>query len=270
MNGSMDRSMMRNPAISRSAIQRNHALITPESHVQSPLPGWEKSKAIILIAPPMGARFVQYIAVMEAGGAGALTATVLSRFLFVLEGEVTLTLGEALGETQRLTVGSFVYLPPTHDAYLEATVASRVLVFEKPYVPLLGVAAPEAVIGNEAEIAAQPFLGDEGALLKNLLPSSPAFDFEINVFTFAPGGSLPLVEVHVMEHGVIFLAGQGIYRLDDQWYPVVEGDVIWMGPFCPQWFAAIGKTPARYLYYKDVNRHPLAANLGGNATEASA
>jgi (S)-ureidoglycine aminohydrolase len=30
-----------------------------------------------------------------------------------------------------------------------------------------------------------------------------------------------------------------------------------MAPFCPQWFGALGKTPAKYLIYKDWNRHPL-------------
>jgi (S)-ureidoglycine aminohydrolase len=30
-----------------------------------------------------------------------------------------------------------------------------------------------------------------------------------------------------------------------------------MGPYCPQWFVAMGKEPARYLYYKDVNRAAL-------------
>jgi (S)-ureidoglycine aminohydrolase len=30
-----------------------------------------------------------------------------------------------------------------------------------------------------------------------------------------------------------------------------------MAPYCPQWFVAMGKNPARYLYYKDVNRRPL-------------
>ena len=36
-----------------------------------------------------------------------------------------------------------------------------------------------------------------------------------------------------------------------------QGDVIWMAAYCPQWFVAMGKSPARYLYYKDVNRDPL-------------
>jgi (S)-ureidoglycine aminohydrolase len=31
-----------------------------------------------------------------------------------------------------------------------------------------------------------------------------------------------------------------------------------MAPFCPQWFGALGKHPAKYLIYKDWRRHPLA------------
>ena len=38
---------------------------------------------------------------------------------------------------------------------------------------------------------------------------------------------------------------------------VQSGDVIWMAPYCAQWFVAMGKSPARYLYYKDVNRPAL-------------
>uniref|UniRef100_A0A803R5D6 Uncharacterized protein n=1 Tax=Cannabis sativa TaxID=3483 RepID=A0A803R5D6_CANSA len=40
-------------------------------------------------------------------------------------------------------------------------------------------------------------------------------------------------------------------------YPVQSGDAIWMAPFVPQWYAALGKTRSRYLLYKDVNRNPL-------------
>ena len=60
-----------------------------------------------------------------------------------------------------------------------------------------------------------------------------------------------------MEHGLLMLEGGGIYRLNDHWYPVTAGDFIWMAPYCPQWFGALGKTPAKYLLYKDWNRHPL-------------
>ena len=59
-----------------------------------------------------------------------------------------------------------------------------------------------------------------------------------------------------MEHGLLMLEGGGIYRLGDDWYPVQAGDVIWMAPYCPQWFGALGKPPAKYLIYKDWNRPP--------------
>ncbi|GJN13257.1 hypothetical protein PR202_ga31609 [Eleusine coracana subsp. coracana] len=67
----------------------------------------------------------------------------------------------------------------------------------------------------------------------------------------------PGEEVHYNQHGLLLLEGQGIYRLGDNWYPVQAGDTIWMAPFVPQWYAALGKTNTRYLLYKDVNRNPL-------------
>ena len=78
----------------------------------------------------------------------------------------------------------------------------------------------------------------------------------VNTMTFQPGASLSMVEIHVMEHGLMMLEGGGIYRLGEHWYPVQEGDFIWMAPYCPQWFGALGKVPAKYLIYKDWNRHP--------------
>jgi (S)-ureidoglycine aminohydrolase len=110
------------------------------------------------------------------------------------------------------------------------------------------------VVGRENQISGQPYLGDEDALLKILLPDHPSFDMAVNLFTYQPGACLPFVETHIMEHGLLMLDGQGIYRLEDRWYPVTAGDCIWMAPYCPQWFTAMGKSPARYLYYKDVNR----------------
>jgi (S)-ureidoglycine aminohydrolase len=74
--------------------------------------------------------------------------------------------------------------------------------------------------------------------------------------SYRPGAGLAAVEIHVMEHGLLMLAGAGIYRLGDDWHPVEAGDFIWMASYCPQWFGAIGKTPAKYLIYKDWDRHP--------------
>jgi len=57
------------------------------------------------------------------------------------------------------------------------------------------------------------------------------------------------------------IRGQGVYRLGDSWYPVETGDTLWIAPYCPQWFVAVGKTPAAYIYYKDINRDPLGEEV---------
>jgi (S)-ureidoglycine aminohydrolase len=76
----------------------------------------------------------------------------------------------------------------------------------------------------------------------------------VNLFTFQPGATLPLVEVHVMEHGLLLLDGAGVYRLGDHYYPITAGDVLWMAAYCPQWWVAMGKSPSTYLYYKNIHR----------------
>lgn len=53
------------------------------------------------------------------------------------------------------------------------------------------------------------------------------------------------------------LEGQGIYRLAEEFMSVKAGDVIYMAPFVPQWYAALKPGRTRYLIYKDVNRDPL-------------
>src|SRR5207302_8189317 len=109
------------------------------------------------------------------------------------------------------------------------------------------------LMGHESDVPSSPFMDDPDAQLKVLLPDTPAYDMAVNIFTYRPGAMLPQVECHVMEHGLVMLQGMGVYRLDDQWYPVQAGDVIWMAAYCPQWFMAGGKQASRYIYYKYVN-----------------
>jgi (S)-ureidoglycine aminohydrolase len=138
-----------------------------------------------------------------------------------------------------------------------ATKASRTAVIEKTYRPLPSVHAPRVIVSSEDTVSSHP-LGDDPSLqVKCLLPDTMSFDFAVNTMEYQPGAALSMVEMHVMEHGLLMLEGGGIYRLGDSWYPVTAGDFIWMGPWCPQWFGAIGKVPAKYLIYKDWNRHPL-------------
>jgi (S)-ureidoglycine aminohydrolase len=131
------------------------------------------------------------------------------------------------------------------------------VVFQKPFQSLPSVKPPGIVVGHERDVKGNPFLGNEDALLQTLLPDELRFDMAVNLFTYQPGATLPFVETHIMEHGLLMLSGQGVYRLDTDYHPVKAGDVIWMASYCPQWFVAMGKSPASYLYYKDVNRAPL-------------
>jgi (S)-ureidoglycine aminohydrolase len=130
-------------------------------------------------------------------------------------------------------------------------------VIEKPYEPLEGTIPPALLIGHEDNATPTALMGDEDLQVRGLLPDDPSFDFAVNTMTYQPGAALAMVEIHVMEHGLLMLEGGGIYRLGDAWHPVTAGDFIWMAPFCPQWFGALGKRPAKYLIYKDWNRHPI-------------
>jgi (S)-ureidoglycine aminohydrolase len=131
-------------------------------------------------------------------------------------------------------------------------------VIEQPYREVNGTRIPELLVGHEPDVPSVALMGDTDLQVRSLLPDTMAFDLAVNTMTYQPGAGLNMVEVHVMEHGLLMLEGGGIYRLDDDWHPVTAGDFIWMAPYCPQWFGAIGKQPAKYLIYKDFNRHTLA------------
>ena len=78
------------------------------------------------------------------------------------------------------------------------------------------------------------------------------FRSEIILVTFAV---IPFAETHVMEHGLYVLEGKAVYRLNEDWVEVQEGDFMWLRAFCPQACYAGGPGRFRYLLYKDVNRH---------------
>jgi (S)-ureidoglycine aminohydrolase len=209
--------------------------------------------AIVHVAPASGAAFTEYTAEFESGG--TLGGTSAQRFIFVIEGGVKV---EAEGKQNELSAGGYAYFPEGFAHRVVATKAGRVAVVEKKYQPLGAVEPPRSIIANEGAITSSALGGDPDLQVKCLLPDTMSFDFAVNTMTYQPGAALSMVEMHLMEHGLIMLEGGGIYRLGDSWYPVTAGDFIWMGPWCPQWFGALGKAPAKYLIYKDWNRHPLA------------
>ena len=243
---------MHNLGQTRSSHQRNHILQTPDTFVRTTLPGMKKAFAIVHIGPALGAAFTEYTAEFEAKG--ELGDTSAQRFVYVIDGAVTL---EAKGKRRELSDRSYAYLPASFPHRVVAKEKSRVAVIEKSYERAEKIAPPRLLVSTEDSISSHALDGDSDLLVKCLLPDEPHFDFAVNTMVYQPGASLSMVEMHVMEHGLIMLEGGGIYRLEDSWYPVGAGDFIWMGPWCPQWFAAIGKTPAKYLIYKNWNRHPL-------------
>jgi (S)-ureidoglycine aminohydrolase len=239
---------MHNPGQTRSARRSDHFLLTPDTFVRAPLPGMQKATAVVHVSPAAGAAFTQYSAEFEPGG--ALGPTRGQRFLYVISGQLSI-------HDRSLAPGHYAYIPEGCAAAVTASAPSTAAVIEKPYRALDSVAPPALFIADEATLVPTPLDDDPGLLVRSLIPGDPAFDLAVNTMTYAPGAALRMVEIHVMEHGLLMLEGGGIYRLNDSWYPVTAGDFIWMAPYCPQWFGALGKSPAKYLIYKDWNRHPL-------------
>jgi len=239
----------------RDVVKSHYALRTPGGFVPSVLPGWTGAVCIVQISPELGARFCQLLISLEPSGEGSGNTGALEQLVYVLWGGCSARIADT---TQALKSGGYVYLPTGTDfCFTRAEAGTRLLIFQKRYQRLHGVKEPGVIAGHESAVAGQPFLGDPDARLQVLLPDKLEFDMAVNIFTYQPGAALPFVETHIMEHGLVMLKGQGLYRLEADYHAVKAGDVIWMSAYCPQWFVAVGKAPASYIYYKDINRAPL-------------
>jgi len=207
---------------SRSANHPDHRLQTPETFVRAPLPGMRNATAIVHTSPAGGSAFVQYTVEFER--AGSLAACGDQRFVYVLDGRISVG-------SKVLGAGGYAYIPPGHATPVCSDAAARAAIFEKPYQQLSGVDVPALMTGAESDVTAT-FLGDDPWLeVRGLVPDEAAFDFRVNTMTYQPGATLPAVEIHVMEHGLLMLEGGGLYLLGSQWYPVHAGDFIWMAPY---------------------------------------
>jgi (S)-ureidoglycine aminohydrolase len=208
----------------------------------------------VIISEEMGARLCQTI--IKLTGEGELKGRTVAAqlFFYVIGGKCKVVVND---ESKELSQGHFVYIPIGTTYHFNALEeGTQLLSFHKTYESLEGMAVPGLIFGNAGQVPAKEYLGDPALRLQVLLPEDLTFDMAVNIFTYDPGGHLPMVETHIMEHGLLYLQGQGIYMLDHEWYPVRKGDCIWMGPYCQQWFTAMGKEPAVYIYYKNVNRFP--------------
>ncbi|MGD0261945.1 MAG: (S)-ureidoglycine aminohydrolase [Verrucomicrobiota bacterium] len=239
----------------RDVVKARYALRTPAGFVPGWQPGWRDTACVMQISDALGANFRQLLVTLGQTSEGRGNTGLIECVIYILAGTCRAELG---GSRHALAAGDYVYLPAEHDfRFSDAAPATQLLIFQKRFQPLAGYEKPELIVGHAKDAPGQPFLGNKDARLQVLLPDKPEFDLAVNIFTYQPGATLPFVESHVMEHGLVMLSGQGIYRLDADWHPVQAGDVIWMAPYCPQWFVAMGRVPASYIYYKDVNREPL-------------
>ncbi len=237
----------------RTRVRQRYALMPLEGFPTSNLPQWTDTEARVLASPALGAAFVQYLLDIRPGGGTRHQADNETEvFFYVLSGEVALIVNG--GNPCVLIAGGYALVPHTTDFRLEAKAATCLLALRKRFEPEPGLAHPPPVIGRESDVPPEIWMEIEGARLQTLIPDDPRYDLAMNIFTFEPGYSLPVVETHVMEHGLYFLKGKGLYYLDEEWMEVESGDFIWMGPYVPQSFYATGPVASKYLYYKNVNR----------------
>lgn len=228
--------------------------------VTSQLPFWQHTRLWVLSRPMSGfsETFSHYI--MEVGPQGGSerpeSDSTAQSALFVLEGHLQLTVEGTLHD---LVPGSFAYIPAGAKWQIKNchTAAARFNWIRKIWQPMEGLEKPPFMIVNERDIppTAMPDTGGRWATTRFVDVNDMRHDMHITIVTFQPGGLIPFMETHVMEHGLYVLQGKGVYKLNEDWVEVEPGDYMWLRAFCPQACYAGGDEPFRYLLYKDMNRH---------------
>jgi len=238
---------------SRARVRQRYALFPLEGYPLSRTPNWRDCDVRVLAAPALGAGFAQYLIDLPNGNVQPFDHAFTQEFGFVLSGSLKVSIE---GEDRVLGPGGFFYVPEMGQYEIKTESASRLLLLRKRFEKsgLRNEKDPEPILGSAVDVPSTPFADNPHARLQTLIPDDLRYDMAMNIFTFDPGHGLPYVETHVMEHGLLMLEGKGMYHLDGEWMEVEKDDFIWMGPYCPQSFYATGPTPAKYIYYKNVNR----------------
>ena len=248
--------------IGQAVFKEAYAVIPREvmtDIVTSYFPNWEKTRAWVLAKPMSGfsTTFSQYIMnVSPNGGSDRPEEDMgIESVIFVLSGKMNL---EIQGDKTELNSGYYCYIPPnTHwtisndskeDGYFHW--------IRKRYEIVDGIGFPEFFVKNERDIEAIAMHKDDNSWTTTRFvdPADLRHDMHVNIVNFKPGGLIPFLETHVMEHGIYILQGRGTYRLNEDWVEVQAGDFLWLRAFCPQACYTDGPEDFRYLLYKDVNR----------------
>ena len=247
----------------RAMFRESYAVLprgTMRDIVTSKLPFWDHTRLWVIARPLSGfaETFSQYIVEVSPGGGSDKPELdpQAEGVLFVVEGRVQLVIEE---DKYTLDAGGYAYLPAGSHWTLhnDGVEPARFHWVRKAYEAVEGLDAPPAFVTSDAEVEAIPMPGTDGrwATSRFADPEDVRHDMHVNIVTFQPGAVIPFAETHVMEHGLYVLQGKAVYRLNEDWVEVQEGDFMWLRAFCPQACYAGGPGPFRYLLYKDVNRH---------------
>jgi len=228
--------------------------------VTSCLPLWDGTRVWVLARPMSGfaETFSHYIAEVAPGGGSSLPEPDAGA-----EGALFMTAGEAEislpGQTHVLREGGYAYLPPGSGWTLRnrSGVNTCFHWIRKTYEAVEGIETPGPVFANDRDTVPDPMPDARGVweTTRFVDPGDMRHDMHVGIVTLRPGGSIPFMETHVMEHGIYVLEGKAAYRLNRDWVEVEAGDYMCLRAFCPQACYAGGPGPFRYLLYKDVNRH---------------
>jgi (S)-ureidoglycine aminohydrolase len=239
---------------SRTRVKNYYAMLPSIGIVESILPNFKNTIARVQVSSAIGAQFAQILLEL---GKGAVTIdpieSDLEHFFFVLEGAISI---EYQGDNEQLIDGGFAYLPPGSSTTISNQIAdtSRVIWVKRRHIPI-NTPAPKPLFGNQKnlELVAADVKGSYSQLL---LPYDDiAFDFGMSILHFEPGVYFDYVETHVMEHSIYMLAGQGLYFLGDDLIEVQATDVMYVAPYCPQFYFSTGWKNSSYLIYKNINRN---------------
>lgn len=231
------------------------AVIPKEGLVNNVVPGVEGCKVSIVASPKMGAGFVQYIIEAEKGGGTTElfgTEADIEAFLYIVEGEAKVTVAD---KKYPMKKGGYAFAPAGTGLGFQTTGDSaKILLYKQRFIPYKDK-KPYVVTGNIEDVPFRIYDEMSNVHIRDFLPTDDiAFDMNMHILSFEPGGCHPFVETHVQEHAAYILSGEGMYLMDDTWLGIKKEDFMWFGPYCPQCAYGVGTEPFAYIYSKDCNR----------------
>ena len=244
----------------RSVIKKeNYVVLEPDGLVKNSIPGYVNCDVTILGSPAMGATFADYLITAHEGGKNdKFGGEGLESFLYVVEGEIKVKNDD---KEEVLTQGGYIYSPADNYIAFENTGKedARIYAYKRRYSRIEGHEA-YTVVGNDHDLPWMEYEGMTNCYVQDFLPAAKDFGFDMNmhVLKFHIGASHGYIETHVQEHGMLFLSGKAMYRLDNDWVPLKKGDYVFMDAYCPQACYAVGDEGREeiltYIYSKDCNR----------------